>query len=202
MMEQLSHNKTIYLQLKPWARFVIPIALIMVIMYLFLAFQYWQASKEKASLGSEISELSNLALVAGPSAEALSEELTMQQDLLTEYKAKLNPVSPHILLEELFTESSLSNVGLRSVIFGDQREVVSDNTTFLVQPVALVLQGPWDNLRLFLNGMQDRRPALSAGDIHISDLNTTPSIQLQLAFYLSAEEKEGSDGKSAKVAPK
>lgn len=189
MTDALSHYKNVYLELKLWARLAIPIALVLFVLYIVLGFQFWRAAGQKATLESEVSELSNLALLTGPSADALSEVLALRQEELTEYKGKLDQVSPHILLEEVYAESAFSSIDLQSVSFGDQREVTSGDTVFMVQPVALTIQGSWENLRLFLSGVQLRRPALSVGDIRASDLNTIPIVQLQLAFYLSANEK-------------
>jgi hypothetical protein len=190
MREALAHYKSVYLELRLWARLAIPVAVILAILYLFLAFQFFRSSSEKSALQSEISELSKLALISGPSPETLAEELASQQSILTDYKSKLDLVSHHTLLQELYAESSISEISLQSVSFGDQRELTSDDTVFLVQPVALTLQGPWENLRRFLSGVQLRRPALSVGGVRASDVNALPTIQLQLAFYLSANEKE------------
>jgi hypothetical protein len=58
--------------------------------------------------------------LTGPSPESLSEELAQRQGVLTEYREKLDMVSPHILLGELYAESSFSQIDLQSVSFGDQ----------------------------------------------------------------------------------
>ena len=166
MRETLVHYKTVYLELGLWARLAIPVAVILAVLYMLLAFQYWQSSTEKSALQSEISELSKLALITGPSPETLSEDLASQQAVLTEYKEKLDLGSHHTILDELYAESSLSDIDLQSVSFGDQREVTSADTVFLVQPVALTVQGSWENLRLFLSGVQLRRPALLTVEQH------------------------------------
>lgn len=56
-----------------------------------------------------------------------------------------------------------------------------------VRPISVILDGPTDNIQEFLALLYDRVPVVAASGARIVNLDSTPSTQLRLRFYLSPE---------------
>ena len=58
-----------------------------------------------------------------------------------------------------------------------------------VRHISVIIEGPTDNVQVFLGALYDRVPVVAASNARIVDLDSDPSTQLQLEFYLSPEPK-------------
>lgn len=56
---------------------------------------------------------------------------------------------------------------------------------YQVRPISVILDGPTTSVSSFLSELYDEVPMVVASNARMVNLNTAPSTQLQLRFYLS-----------------
>ena len=83
--------------------------------------------------------------------------------------------------------ASENNLKLASMTVERPKIEPIESLQYYVQPITVSIDGPTANVREFLAALYARAPVVVATDARMTNLNTKPTTQLQLKFYLSPE---------------
>lgn len=172
---------------RPW---VIVAALVSMGLLFYFAgqgFRYWQLSGNNNTLREDISRLERATgpLLAGADEqEAKLEAKTVQLESLLqlfEYPATDTLMS--------IVSDTAGNTGL-DLVSMTAEDVVTEprgDLQYRVRPISVVVVGPTANVREFLSQLYDLVPVVVASNARMVNLDTSPSTQIELRFYLSPE---------------
>ena len=172
---------------RPWV-----IAAVVVAAALFLYFagqgvRYWQLSGDNSSIRKDIAQLER---ATGPLPDGASD----QEAKLDAKNVQLE--SLHQLFEYPATDTLMSIVSVTAGNSGlDLLSMTAEDVVieprgeiqYHVQPISVVVSGPTGNVREFLSALYDLVPVVVAANAKMVNLDTSPSTQIQLRFYLSPE---------------
>ncbi|NQW23957.1 MAG: hypothetical protein HQ475_10980 [SAR202 cluster bacterium] len=172
---------------QPWIVVAVTVAAALFLYFAAQGVRYWQAAGNNSAAREQIGRLER---ATGPEPET-SETQEAQ------YQAKQLQVED---LRQLFdypaTDALMSivsdtagDVGLDLVSMTAEEVTIEPRGTlqYQIRPISVVLDGPTDNLRDFLAALYDRVPVVVASNARIVNLDTDPSSQIRLKFYLSPE---------------
>ena len=91
------------------------------------------------------------------------------------------------MLEAVASTAQESGVALISSSVGDVQTDTLGDMVYQVRPVGITLDGDVINLYRFLTRLQQEIPVVAASKVRLSNLDTSPSAQVQLLFFLSPE---------------
>ena len=172
---------------RPWVIVAVIVAAGLFLYFAGQGVRWWQASGENATLRDEIGRLERSAgqLPAGANQqEAKLETKTAQlESLLQLFEFPATDTLMSIVSD------TAANVGLNLVSMTAQDVVIEPrgDLQYLVRPISVVMDGPTANVRDFLTVLYERVPVVVASNARMVNLDTSPSTQIQLRFYLSPE---------------
>ena len=157
--------------------------------------RYWQAAGNNSSVRDQIGRLER---AIGPQIDSDTEQKAQLA------AANLELANLHLLFDYPATDTLMSivsdiagDVGLDLVSMTAEKVVAQPRGTlqYQVQPISVIIDGPTASVQMFLAILYDRVPVVVASNAKMVNLDTTPSTQLQLQFYLSPEPlpEEGED---------
>lgn len=172
---------------RPWVTVAVIIAAGLFLYFAGQGVRWWQANGENATLQDQISRLerSNGQLPASASQqEAKLEAKTAQLESLLELFDY--PATDTLMA---IVSATAANVGLDlvSMTVDDTVTVPRGSLQYRVRPISVVMDGPTAKVRNFLSLLYERVPVVVASNARIVNLDSVPSTQIQLRFYLSPE---------------
>ncbi|MEE8466066.1 MAG: hypothetical protein V3S68_06265 [Dehalococcoidia bacterium] len=170
---------------RPW---VLAAVLVAAALFLYFAGQgvrYWQLSGDNSSVQKDIAQLER---ATGP----LPDGDTDQEAKLDAKNVQLESLRQ--LFEYPSTDTLMSivsdtagNSGLDLVSMTAEEVVIEPRgeLQYHVRPISVVVDGPTGNVRIFLSALYDLVPVVVASNARMVNLDSSPSTQIQLRFYLS-----------------
>ena len=172
---------------RPWV-----VAAVIVAAGLFLYFatqgvRYWKTAGENTAARDEIGRLER---ETGPqptgAAEADPWYAAKQLRLNNLYRLFEYP-GTDTLMSIVSDTAGDSDLALVSMTAEDVTIEPSGTLQYHVRPITVIIDGPTGNVQDFLATLHDRVPVVAASDARMVNLDTDPSTQLRLRFYLSPE---------------
>ena len=172
---------------RPWIIIAVIVAAGLFLYFAGQGVRYWQARGDNATLQEDIRRLERATGVLPSSAdeqEAKLETKNLQLDALRqlfEYPAADTLMS--------IVSDTAGVAGLDLVSMTAEEVVIEPRGEFQyrVRPISVVLDGSTADVREFLSVLYNRVPVVVASNARMVNLDTTPSTQIQLRFYLSPE---------------
>ena len=172
---------------RPWIIVAVVVAAGLVLYFAGQGVRYWQLTGDNSAVRDDIARLER---ATGPLPEGAS-------DQETKLDAKISQLeSLHQLFEYPATDTLMSivsetagNSGLDLVSMTAEDVVIEPRGAlqYRVRPISVVVDGPTGNVREFLSALYELVPVLVASNARMVNLDTSPSTQIQLRFYLSPE---------------
>ena len=180
---------------RPWVVAAVIVAAGLSLYFAAQGVRYWQAAGNNSSLRDQIGRLER---ATGPRLEDNAE----QEARLGATKLRLENL--HRLFDYPATDTLMSivsdiagDVGLDLVSMTAEEVTVEPRGAlqYHVRPIFVIMDGPTASVQEFLAILYDRVPVVVASSAKMVNLDTIPSTQLQLRFYLSPEPipEEGED---------
>jgi len=149
--------------------------------------RYWQVTGDNATLQEDIRRLERATGVLPSSADEQEAKLAaknLQFDALLqlfEYPAT------DTLMSIVSDTARVVGLDLVSMTAEDVVIVPKGEFQYRVRPISVVLDGSTADVREFLAVLYNRAPVVVASNARMVNLESTPSTQIQLRFYLSPE---------------
>ncbi len=180
---------------RPWVVAAIIMAAGLSLYFAAQGVRYWQASGNNSSVRDQIGRLER---ATGPQLEGAAEQEARSE------ATKLRLENLHRLFDYPATDTLMSivseiagDVGLDLVSMTAEEVKVEPRGAlqYHVRPIFVIMDGPTARVQEFLAILYDRVPVVMASNAKMVNLDTIPSTQLQLRFYLSPEPipEEGED---------
>ena len=172
---------------QPWA---VAAVIIAVGLSLYLAAQgvrYWQAAASNATAREGIRRLERsieLPLDGSANREARLETRYFRLESLRQL---FDYPATDTLMSIVSDTASAAGLDLVSMTAEEVTIEPRGSLQYHVRPISVMMDGPTANVRDFLALLYDRVPVVAASSARIVNLNTSPSTQLRLRFYLSPE---------------
>ena len=149
--------------------------------------RYWQVTGDNSTLQEDIRRLERATGVLPPSADEQEAKLAakaLQFDALLqlfEYPAT------DTLMSIVSDTAGVAGLDLVSMTAEDVVIVPRGEFQYRVRSISVVLDGSTADVREFLAVLYNRVPVVVASNARMVNLDSTPSTQIQLRFYLSPE---------------
>ena len=172
---------------RPWIIIAVMMAAGLFLFFVGQGVRYWQVTGDNATLQEDIRRLERATGVLPSSAdeqEAKLEAKTLQFDALLqlfEYPAT------DTLMSIVSDTAGVAGLDLVSMTAEDVVIVPRGEFQYHVRPISVVLDGSTADVRKFLAVLYNRVPVVVASNARMVNLDSTPSTQIQLRFYLSPE---------------
>ena len=172
---------------RPWVVIAVIMAAGLFLFFVGQGVRYWQATGDNAILQEDIRRLERATGVLPSSAgeqEAKLEANTLQFDALLqlfEYPAT------DTLMSIVSNTAGVAGLDLVSMTAEDVVIEPRGALQYRVRPISVVVDGPTGNVREFLSALYELVPVLVASNARMVNLDSVPSTQIQLRFYLSPE---------------
>jgi len=149
--------------------------------------RWWQANGENATLQDQISRLERSIGQLPASASQQEAKLEAKTAQLESLLQLFDYPATDTLMA--IVSATAANVGLDlvSMTVDDTVTVPRGSLQYRVRPISVVMDGPTANVRNFLSLLYERVPVVVASNARIVNLDSVPSTQIQLRFYLSPE---------------
>lgn len=172
---------------RPWAIAACVVGAALLLYFAGQGVRYWLSADNIGSLEARIDTLRRATGPASP--EVAQEEATLQA---TQLRVEgLNEMFHYPATDELMgiLSATAGETGLDLVsITADDPELRDiDSLRYQVRPISIIVDGPPDNVRQFLARIHQRVPVVVASSAQMVNLDTSPSTQMVLDFYLSPE---------------
>lgn len=187
-MERVIHQFRLTLAgARPWIVVAVIVAAGLSLYFAAQGVRYWQASGNNSSVRDQIARLER---ATGPQLEGIEE----QGERLEATRLRLENL--HRLYDYPATDTLMSIVSdiagdagldLVSMTVDDVKVEPRGNLQYQVRPISVIIDGPTANVQEFLAMLYDRVPVVLASGARMVNLDTIPSTQLQLRFFLSPE---------------
>lgn len=187
-MERVIHQFRLTLVgARPWIVGAVIVAAGLSLYFAAQGVRYWQASGNNSSVRDQIVRLER---ATGPQLEGIEE----QEARLEATRLRLENL--HRLFDYPATDTLMSivsdiagDVGLDLVSMTAEEVKVEPrgDHQYQVRPISVIMDGPTANVQEFLAVLYDRVPVVVASGARMVNLDTSPSTQLQLRFYLFPE---------------
>lgn len=172
---------------RPWVTAAVIVAACLFLYFAGQGIRYLQATRENASIRKDIGRLERAT--GQLPAEYGEQEATLERKNLQ--LETLHGLFEYPATDDLMriVSDTAGNTGLDLVSMTADVVVIEPrgNLRYRVRPISVVLDGPAANVREFLSALYDRVPVLVASQARMVNLDTSPSTQIQLRFYLSPE---------------
>ena len=172
---------------RPWITVAVILAVGLFLYFAGQGVRWWQANGDNATLRGEIGRLerSTGQLPAGANQqEAKLESKTAQLESLLqlfEYPAT------DTLMSIVSDTAVVVDLNLVSMTAEDVVIEPRGDLRYRVRPISVVMDGPTANVRDFLSVLHERIPVVVASNARMVNLDSVPSTQITLRFYLSPE---------------
>ena len=179
---------------RPWVTVAVIVAAGLFLYFAGQGVRWWQVNGDNAALQDEIGRLERSIGQLPDSAnqqEAKLEAKTTQLESLLELFDY--PAADTLMA---IVSATAANVGL-DLVSMTAEDVVTEakgDLQYRVRPISVVMDGPTANVRNFLSVLYDRVPVVVASNARMVNLDSVPSTQIQLRFYLSPEPIPKEDG--------
>ncbi len=172
---------------RPWVTIAVIIAAGLFLYFAGQGVRWWQANGDNSNLRGEISRLERSSGQLPASAveqEAKLETKTAQLESLLQLFEY--PATDTLMA---IVSATATNTGLDLVSMTAEDVVVEPrgDLRYRVRPISVVMDGPTANIRNFLSILYERVPVVVASNARTVNLDSSPSTQIQLRFYLSPE---------------
>ncbi len=187
-MERVIENLRLRLtSSRPWVTVAIILAAGLFLYFAGQGVRWWQANGDNATLRDEIGRLERSTGQLPASAneqEAKLETKTAQLESLLQLFEY--PATDTLMA---IVSATAANVGLDLVSMTAENVVTEPrgDIRYRVRPISVVMDGPTANVRDFLSVLYERVPVVVASNARMVNLDSVPSTQIQLRFYLSPE---------------
>ncbi|MCH8296514.1 MAG: hypothetical protein IH873_00470 [Chloroflexi bacterium] len=195
-MERVIHQFRLTLGgARPWVVAAVIVAAGLSLYFAAQGVRYFQAAGNNSSVRDQIGRLER---ATGPQLEGNAEQAARLE------ATRLRLENLHRLFDYPATDTLMSivsdiagDVGLDLVSMTAEEVKVElrGDHQYQVRPISVIVDGPTANVQEFLAVLYDRVPVVVASSARMVNLDTSPSTQLQLRFYLSPEPlpEEGDD---------
>jgi len=159
-------------------------------LFLYFASQgvrYWQSAGDNAALRDEIGTLERATGALPPEIQEQEEELETKQLQLEILKQRFEYPATDTLMAIVSDVARSASLGLVSMTAQDVVVEIRGGLQYSVRPISVVLEGPTTSISIFLSGLYKQVPMVVASNARMVNLDTSPSTQIQLRFYLSPE---------------
>ena len=172
---------------RPW---VVVSTILAAGLFLYFAAQgvrYWKAAGENSAARDEIARLerdtgSQPAATTGQDTRLSAKQLRLENlHRLYDYPATDTLMS--------IVSDTAGEAGLALVSMTAEEVTIEPRGTlqYHVRPISVIIDGSPTNIQEFLDTLYDRVPVVVASSAKMVNLDTDPSTQLRLRFYLSPE---------------
>lgn len=149
--------------------------------------RYWQSEGDNSSLRDQIETLERATGIIPASVAELEEEFDTKQLQLENLKQKFEYPATDELMSIVSDIAREAGFDLVSMTAEESSNEPRGDLQYRVQPISVVLEGPTAAISDFLTGLYEKVPMVVAHNPRMVNLDTSPSTQLQLRFYLSPE---------------
>ncbi len=172
---------------RPWVTVAVIVAAGLFLYFAGQGVRWWQANGDNATLRDEIGRLERSTGQLPASAieqEAKLETKTAQLESLLQLFEY--PATDTLMA---IVSATAATVGLDRVSMTAEEAVTEPrgDIQYRVRPISVVIDGPTANVRDFLSVLYEQVPVVVASNARMVNLDTVPSTQIQLRFYLSPE---------------
>ena len=172
---------------RPWVIIAVLAAAALFLYFAGQGVRYWQLSGDNSSVRDGIARLER-ATGASPEGAADQEaKLDAKRVQLDSLRQLFEYPATDTLMSIVSDTANSSGLNLISMT---AEEVVIEprgELQYRVRPISVVVDGPIGNVREFLSALYDLVPVVVASNAKMVNLDTSPSTQIQLRFYLSPE---------------
>ena len=176
-------------RVRPWVAVAALLAVALLGYDTVLAARYWEGSRQVASLTNQVQQLS-AQLQKQPSDQgALEAMLLSQEQRLEGLRSSFSDLDTDNPMALLYSTAMETGVDLMTVSAGEVSSEIRNEVEYPTLPMILTLQGPAPQLYGFLRLLHQRAPAIGVSSFRMSGLDSTPSAQVQLLFYLLPQAK-------------
>ena len=148
---------------------------------------YWEAAGSNSSVRDQIDRQER---ATGPKLEGNAEQegrLGAAEVRLESIKQLFEYPATDTLMAIVSDIAEDAGLDLVSMTAEDVKVVPRGTLNYHVRPISVIIDGPTASVQEFLARLFDRVPVVVASNARMVNLDTTPSTQLQLRFYLSPE---------------
>jgi len=191
-MDRVIHNfRQSIAGARPWVVAAVIVAAGLSLYFAAQGVRYWQATGNNSSVQDKIASLER---ATGPPLEGDAEQAARSAAA----KLRLDSVKPKFKDSGTDTLMSIvseiaADVGLDLVSMTAEEVKVESRGAleYQVRPISVIMDGPTANIQEFLAILYLRVPVVVASTARMLNLDTSPSTQLQLRFYLFPEPFPG-----------
>ncbi|MBI4312540.1 MAG: hypothetical protein HY681_12280 [Chloroflexi bacterium] len=172
---------------RPWTHALALLGGALIVYYLFLAFQYWQASSKVGTLDARRASLALALRGPAPQEAALAEEIARQEQKLARAGKAFTYPSQDSLLALALEASRDVGVALLAVQISEPSPLVQENVQYQTMTMTLTVSGSTRDVLDFLSTFSEKAPVSSVSDLRISGLESVPVAQVKYFVYLSPQ---------------
>ena len=173
--------------LNPWIVMVVLTALGLLGYYAVLGIRYLDASRQSDSLAGKIDQLPRVTSEGVLQNTGLKAELELQEHKVEELRSLFSYTQTTEILATLSDTAQEARIDLTSMSVGDRTSEILGGSRYSIQPLTLGITGELSRIHRFLSTLHIKLPVTAIRDINMSNLDTTPSAQIQLLLFLSPQ---------------
>ena len=171
-------------RVRPWIAVAALLAVALLGYDTVLAARYWEGSRQVASLTNQVQQLSAKLQKQPPDEGALEAMLLSQEQRLEGLRSSFSDLDTDNPMSLLYSTAMETGIDLMSVSAGEVSSEDRNAVEYPTLPMTLTLRGPTPQLYQFLRLLHQRAPAMGVSGLRMSGLDSTPSAQVQILFYL------------------
>lgn len=172
---------------RPWLIVAVVVAAGLFLYFAAQGVRYWQATGEISAVKAEILRLERATGQLPAGRDENEAKLEAKTDQLGSLLQLFDYPAADTLMS--IVADTVGSVGLGLISMTAEEAVIEDREglRYQVRPISVVVEGPTSDFRNFLSVLYDLVPIVVASDARMVNLDTSPSTQVQLRFYLSPE---------------
>ena len=171
----------------PWISVAIIVAVGLLVFFVAQGTLYWQASGSNSSVQAEIDSLEKAIKQFPSGLEEQEAQLEAANLRLETMRLLFDYPATDTLMSIVSDTAGVVGLDLVSMTADDVVIVPKGEFQYRVRPISVVLDGSTADVREFLAVLYNRAPVVVASNARMVNLDSNPSTQIQLRFYLSPE---------------
>ena len=174
-------------RIRPWVVVAVILGVLLIGYFGVLGIRFTKASESRTVFASDIQRLSRLLRRNDLQLEALEAELQPRERQLNELIDEFDYPITDDLIAIVSGTADQTGVAVTSMQIGNSAFKVRASTRYETQPMTLTLEGGTDELYDFLDLLYDQVPVTDVVGVRITNVDSSPSSQVTLRFFLSPE---------------
>lgn len=172
---------------RPWVIVAFALAVGLFIYFAAQGARYWQANGNISAARAEIDRIERETARQGAGTSQLEAQLAAKHLRLENLLRLFDYPTTDSLMAIVSETASNSDLKLASMTVERPKIEPIESLQYYVQPITISVDGPTANVREFLAALYARAPVVVATEARMANLDTAPTTQLLLRFYLSPE---------------